>query len=74
MKGQGNFECLNIEGWRAASKREVVAWLQRDKKTRRQRESSLVVRTQLKPVDAFCYLKARFGAQWISEFSAEERQ
>lgn len=47
--------------WRAATRQEVVDWVTRDRKRKKSRPSILVVRSRLKPVDLYCYLKARFG-------------
>jgi hypothetical protein len=54
-------ECLNITDWRAATKAEVVAFLDIDKKRAKGQRHSLVVRKHLRPVDVYTYLKARFG-------------
>lgn len=54
-------ECLNIKEWRASTKQEVVDFLDIDKKRPKGSRNSLVVRTQLRPVDVYCYLIARFG-------------
>ena len=54
-------QCLNITKWRASTQKEVVQWL--DPKGERPKGSRhfIVVRSQLRPVDVYCYLVARFG-------------
>ncbi len=54
-------ECLNITDWRASTEQEVLEWLDIDKKRPKESRNLLVVRTQLRPVDVYCYLVARFG-------------
>lgn len=54
----------NIESWRIATRAELSAFLKdRPPASKRRRKSSaaLVVRTRLKPVDVYAYLRARFG-------------
>jgi hypothetical protein len=53
--------CLNIEEWRAATRQEVSTWVTKDRKPKKSRGAMLIVRSRLKPVDMYCYLKARFG-------------
>lgn len=53
--------CLNIEGWRASTQQEIVEWLTLDRKRKNSRGTMLIVRSRLRPVDVYCYLKARFG-------------
>jgi hypothetical protein len=52
--------CLNIEAWRKSTPAEVVEFLD-TKKPRPSQRHMLVVRSRLKPVDVYVYLKARFG-------------
>jgi hypothetical protein len=54
-------ECLKITEWRASTKDEVVQWLDPDGKRPKGSRHLLVVRSQLRPVDVYCYLVARFG-------------
>lgn len=64
-----NLSCLDVQGWRAFTKREMHDYLEGVLARSRARrtgapsrlQSLLVVRNQLSPVDMFCYLKARFG-------------
>ncbi|MBZ9825677.1 hypothetical protein LB534_10335 [Mesorhizobium sp. CA18] len=54
--------CLNISEWRAATRQEVVEWVTRDRKPKKKKGGAiLAVRSRLRPVDIYCYLKARFG-------------
>ena len=55
-------KCLNIEEWRAATKSEIVAFLNVSKQEPKSQRHLLVVRTHLRPIDVYAYLKARFGA------------
>jgi hypothetical protein len=54
-------QCLNVEEWRASTNQEVLEWLDVDKKRQKRSGGFLVVRNQLRPVDVYCYLVARFG-------------
>src|SRR6266853_4132382 len=54
-------ECLNIAEWRASTKDEVVQWIDPDGKQPKGSRHLLVVRSQLRPVDVYCYLVGRFG-------------
>jgi hypothetical protein len=54
--------CLNIQGWRASTPEEVLEYFDPDQPREDRKERHiLVVRTRLRPVDAYCYLVARFG-------------
>jgi hypothetical protein len=54
--------CLDVERWRISRSAEVSAFLgDSDKPAARTRRQLLAVRTHLKPVDVYTYLKARFG-------------
>jgi hypothetical protein len=54
--------CLDVEGWRISSSAELSAFVRdSDKPGERARRQLLAVRTHLKPVDVYTYLKARFG-------------
>lgn len=55
---------LNFASWRAATPAEVAAFLRRERPSppsKRGRTRSLVVRSRLRPVDVYAYLRARFG-------------
>lgn len=68
----------DLEAWRAFTREEILAYIERftskkkkDKKQKARKKSGkkkksispvLGVRTHLRPVDVYCYLKARFGA------------
>jgi len=54
-------ECLKIVNWRASTRREVADWLKSSQSAERSSRVTLVVRSQLRPVDVYCYLVARFG-------------
>lgn len=54
-------ECLKIVNWRASTRREVADWLKSSQSAERPSHVTLVVRSQLRPVDVYCYLVARFG-------------
>ena len=54
-------EILNVTEWRASTKREIACWLEIDPNHDKHRRHLLIVRTQLRPVDLYCYLVARFG-------------
>ncbi|MER8447386.1 hypothetical protein NKH52_29875 [Mesorhizobium sp. M1066] len=44
------------------SHQEVVEWVTRDRKPKKKKGGAiLAVRSRLRPVDIYCYLKARFG-------------
>jgi hypothetical protein len=54
--------CLDVEAWRISTPDEMLAFLgdgqtRGDKRTRH----LLSVRSHLRPVDVYAYLKARFG-------------
>ena len=53
--------CLNVETWRASNPTEVAEFLDASKKPMERKRESLAVRTKLRPVDVYAYLKARFG-------------
>ncbi len=53
--------CLNIEGWRKATKKEALDFFNPDQKRPKGRRHLLMVRTYLRPADVYAYLKARFG-------------
>jgi hypothetical protein len=60
--------CTNVVAWRVATNEEVLEFLRRDrssptKKTKRRTRSKrvLIIRTHLRPVDVYSYLRARFG-------------
>lgn len=56
---------LDFALWRAATGQEVVASLDKDRPplppARRGRSRALIVRSRLRPVDVYAYLRARFG-------------
>jgi hypothetical protein len=55
---------LNFASWRAATPAEVAAFLRRGRPSpppKRGRTRDLVVRSRLRPVDVYAYLRARFG-------------
>src|SRR5215471_18937581 len=52
--------CLDIEAWRASTPAEVAEFMDMDRRDRPRRHT-LVVRSRLRPVDVYAYLKARFG-------------
>jgi hypothetical protein len=52
-------ECVKLEDWRAATRQEMLRVLQRDRSE--DKPSALTIRTYLRPVDTYAYLKARFG-------------
>ena len=54
---------IDIENWRASPRQEVAAFLETklEKKADRAKPDILVVRSRLKPVDVYSYLRARFG-------------
>lgn len=52
--------CLHIEAWCKSTPAEVAEFLD-TKKPGRPKRHTLVVRSRLKPVDVYAYLKARFG-------------
>lgn len=54
-------EILDLIEWRASSKAEVIEWLQKSERADKRSRDFLVVRSQLRPVDVYCYLVARFG-------------
>lgn len=54
--------CLDVQSWRLSTPKEMLSFLGdgREKGDKRNRHS-LTVRTRLRPVDVYTYLKARFG-------------
>lgn len=56
---------LDLECWRAASRQEIADFLSKDRLSpppaRRGRTRALIVRSRLRPVDVYAYLRARFG-------------
>jgi hypothetical protein len=54
-------ECLNVTDWRASTKAEILQWLDIHGKRAKGARHLLIVRSQLRPVDVYCYLVARFG-------------
>lgn len=55
---------LDVQSWRIATRAEWAAFLKDrppSSKRRRKSAAALVVRTRLKPVDVYAYLRARFG-------------
>lgn len=55
-------ECLDVKSWRTATPREIADWYGVDRKPKKKPAGkALIVRSHLKPVDVYCYLKARFG-------------
>src|SRR5690349_24755925 len=52
--------CLKVEEWRKSAPAEVLKFID-PKEPDRPRRDALVVRSQLKPVDVYAYLKGRFG-------------
>ena len=54
--------CLDVLSWRLSTPKEMLAFLGdgKDKGDKRKRHL-LTVRTHLRPVDVYTYLKARFG-------------
>jgi len=53
-------KCLNIEAWRASTPAEVAEFMDIDR-SNRPKSNMLVVRSRLRPVDIYAYLKTRFG-------------
>jgi hypothetical protein len=54
--------CLNIQNWRLTTPAEMLAFLGDGKASGDKRKRhTLTVRTYLRPVDVYAYLKARFG-------------
>ena len=54
--------CLDLAAWRAAEKDDVLEYIDRDRsKSRKSRRKSLVLRSRLRPVDVYAYLRVRFG-------------
>ncbi len=53
--------CLNVETWRASTRTEVAEFLDASKKSKERKRETLAVRTKLRPVDVYAYLRARFG-------------
>ncbi len=65
-KSHRTLRCADVVSWRAATKIEVLAFLKSrgssaKGKRKRKNSSVLAVRQHLRPVDVYCYLKARFG-------------
>lgn len=56
-----NFKIFQIEEWKIASKEDVYHFVTNVEHIKKEKSSSLVVRTKLTPLDIYCYLKARFG-------------
>lgn len=52
---------LDLIEWRASSKAEVIEWVQKREHLDKKSRDFLVVRSQMRPVDVYCYLVARFG-------------
>ena len=53
---------LKVSDWRAATPSEISTFLNDKSEPKRRRSGSmLVVRSKLKPVDVYSYLRARFG-------------
>jgi len=56
---------LDFSSWRIASRREVAEFLGKDRPKptpeKRGQSRSLVVRSRLRPIDVYAYLRARFG-------------
>lgn len=56
---------LDFTTWRAATRKEVVQFVRKDRSVRtlpeRGRTKDLIVRSRLRPVDIYAYLRARFG-------------
>lgn len=56
-------QCLDVMSWRRPTFEETSSWLRQERgKRRANRSGQLVIRTQLRPVDLYAYLRARFGA------------
>lgn len=60
--------CIDVSVWRAATREEVVKFFTRDRRSpsRSKRpappsKNGLIIRTHLRPVDTYAYLRARFG-------------
>ena len=53
--------CLNVETWRASTSTEVAEFFDGSKRPKERKRESLAVRTKLRPVDVYAYLRARFG-------------
>lgn len=54
-------DVLNLPEWRACSKAEVIEWMKNSRSPDKRVREFLIVRSQLRPVDVYCYLVARFG-------------
>jgi hypothetical protein len=54
-------ECLNVVNWRASTKEEVLQWIDVNGTRAKGSRHLLIIRSQLRPVDMYCYLVARFG-------------
>jgi hypothetical protein len=50
-----------VETWRASTRTEIAEFLEASKKPNERKRDSLAVRTKLRPVDVYAYLRARFG-------------
>jgi hypothetical protein len=53
-------KCLDVNSWRAATREELLDYYGPGEK-KRKGGSALIIRSQIKPVDAYAYLRARFG-------------
>lgn len=51
----------DIASWRAATPQEVIAFYNPKQSSKKSTRSGLIVRSQLRPVDVYAYLLARFG-------------
>jgi len=54
-------DSLDLRSWRKATGTEISAWLKSKEGTTGESGRSLIVRKSIRPVDMYCYMKARFG-------------
>jgi hypothetical protein len=53
--------CLDVQAWRVSTPDEVAAFLEASGKPGKGKRQLLAVRTHLRPVDVYAYLRVRFG-------------
>ena len=54
-------KCIDVVSWRAATREELLKFYGSGEKKRNSKGSGLIIRSQIRPVDAYAYLRARFG-------------
>jgi hypothetical protein len=52
---------IDVTSWRAATREELLEYYGPGEKKRKGNGSALIIRSQIRPVDAYAYLRARFG-------------